>query len=298
MSRLPANIDVLPPARRTQIDRLARRFSWHAGGRSPLPGRHRGPRLGSAGEFEGYRPYEPGDDLARLDLRVFARLRQRVIRLEREDSALPLTVLIDRSASMQGAARERAVAELAYFFLAVAGRGHDPTRLSTFGAGRLHHHERRRTHAIGAETLMQVLAAHPPAGRSDFERELAQLAPDPAGPGLLLILSDGLGFTDPARELAPLRRAGRLLWLAPLETEERDPRISGDVRIEPREPGSTWQGNVDTATLRAYRARSAQYFEAVNHAIVQLGGNFAQLAAEGSIGQWIQDVRRLERVIR
>ncbi|MGE3165905.1 MAG: DUF58 domain-containing protein [Planctomycetota bacterium] len=290
--------ELLGPERRLHVERLARHFDWRATGRSPLPGRHRGPRLGTSGEFEGYRPYEPGDDLARLDLRVLARLGQRVVRLEREDSALPLTVLIDRSSSMTGAVRARAVAELAYFFLVLAADGHDPTRLFTFGAGRLTLHERRRAGCVDARALLRALHDTPLSGASHFEGEFARLGPDAAGPGLVIIISDGLGLVEPARAIAPLRRAGRVLWLAPLEPDERSPRPAGDVRLEPREPGNAWRGRLDAPTVLDYRRQLERYLGAVRSAVLELGGDFVALRAEEPIGDMIAEIQRHGRVYR
>ena len=128
---------LLAPGERARIERLARRFRWKLTATGLLPGRRAGRRLGSAGEFEGYRPYEPGDDLRSLDVKVYARLRRPMVRLRRDDSVVPLTLLVDRSASMSGESRTRAVASLGLFFVAMARSNGDPVRVLGFRDGQL-----------------------------------------------------------------------------------------------------------------------------------------------------------------
>lgn len=275
---------LLPAETRARIDRLARRFQWGFSSRSPLPGQHRGRRLGTAGEFEGYRRYEPGDDLARLDVGVYARLRQRVVRLSREDSILPLTVLIDRSASMAGTHRERAMTELAAFFLQVARRGHDPVRLFAFSNGQLSASPGRLQSIESLETLLRH---HPLRGDSNFAREFAQLGPDPAGPGVVIVLSDGFGIAEPERELAPLLEAGRTYWLALLEPDELDPPEQGRVRLVPRESGPTWQGDLDPSSLSRYRSQLRRYHDGLRGPLRERGGDFVVLRTSASIAELV-----------
>ncbi len=128
---------ILAPEIQRQLQRLAQRFRWNIAGRGSLPGRDGGRRLGSAGEFESYRSFEPGDDLRALDLKVYSRLRKRMARVLREDSTVPLTLLVDRSASMSGWARQKTTCELIYFFHLLAQRSADPIRVFSFADGSL-----------------------------------------------------------------------------------------------------------------------------------------------------------------
>lgn len=70
-----------------------------------LSGVNRSPRLGQSVEFVDYREYAPGDDLKRLDWRVYARTNRWVVKLFEEESNLRATILVDASRSMayQGA---------------------------------------------------------------------------------------------------------------------------------------------------------------------------------------------------
>jgi uncharacterized protein (DUF58 family) len=55
---------------------------------------------GSSAEFTEYRPYRQGDDLRRIDWKLFARSNRAYIRLSNDRAILPTTIVLDASASM------------------------------------------------------------------------------------------------------------------------------------------------------------------------------------------------------
>ena len=65
-----------------------------------INGQHRSPFHGFNIEFAQYRDYTPGDDLRRLDWRVFARADRHYIKQYEEESNVKVTFVVDASASM------------------------------------------------------------------------------------------------------------------------------------------------------------------------------------------------------
>lgn len=65
-----------------------------------LTGLHRSPFKGFSVEFAEYRQYIPGDDLATLDWKVYARSDRHVVKKFEEETNLDCHILIDISASM------------------------------------------------------------------------------------------------------------------------------------------------------------------------------------------------------
>ncbi|TGE20516.1 DUF58 domain-containing protein [Hymenobacter aquaticus] len=65
-----------------------------------LAGHHLSRRRGTGMEFSQYRPYQPGDDLRRLDWRLAARSDRYYIRESEVDTSLTVHLLLDASASM------------------------------------------------------------------------------------------------------------------------------------------------------------------------------------------------------
>ena len=66
-----------------------------------ISGMHRSPFHGFNVEFAEYREYTPGDDLRRLDWRVFGRTDRHYIKQYEEESNLRVTFVMDASASMR-----------------------------------------------------------------------------------------------------------------------------------------------------------------------------------------------------
>lgn len=66
-----------------------------------ISGMHRSPFHGFNVEFAEYREYSPGDDLRRLDWRVFGRTDRYYIKQFEEESNLRCTIALDASASMR-----------------------------------------------------------------------------------------------------------------------------------------------------------------------------------------------------
>ncbi|GAA4353586.1 DUF58 domain-containing protein [Hymenobacter saemangeumensis] len=65
-----------------------------------LHGAHASRRHGAGMEFSQYRPYQPGDDLRRLDWRLAARSDRYYLRESEVDTSLSIHLLLDASASM------------------------------------------------------------------------------------------------------------------------------------------------------------------------------------------------------
>ena len=87
---------------------------------------HRGPNRGFRVDFMEYRPYLPGDDLQRVDWKLFARSdRYYVGEFECETNAR-LHLVVDVSSSMSYSSGNITKREYAFFSRRVFGLSHDP----------------------------------------------------------------------------------------------------------------------------------------------------------------------------
>ena len=93
-----------------------------------ISGQHRSPFHGFNIEFAEYREYTPGDDLRRLDWRVFARSDRHYIKQYEEESNVRVTFVVDASASMnyQGLGRRSQQVRLRRHAGRLAGHAPDP----------------------------------------------------------------------------------------------------------------------------------------------------------------------------
>lgn len=163
-----------------------------------ISGLHRSPFHGFNIEFAEYREYTPGDDLRRLDWRVYARSDRHYIKQYEDESNVRVTFVVDASASMnyRGAAPLSKFDYAATLVVALAmllARQQDPVGLVLFD-------EAAGTVLPPSATLAQVavmaglLERCTPARKTELGSLLRSLTDQIRRRSLLVIVSDL--FTD------------------------------------------------------------------------------------------------------
>jgi uncharacterized protein (DUF58 family) len=109
------------------------RWPARAAVRGGIPGAHTSRMRGTSAEFTEYRPYRQGDDLRRIDWKLFGRSDRAYIRLSNDRAILPTTVVLDASASMDFPVETKGkwnfATQLAIGLAAVARSSADPVGL-------------------------------------------------------------------------------------------------------------------------------------------------------------------------
>ena len=186
-----------------------------------LAGDFRSAFVGLGSELYQVRPYEPGDDVRRIDWNVTARTGQTHVRVEVADRVLVTWLVVDGSASMAFGTADRRKADVAEG-VAIAV-GHLTTRrgnrlgVVTFGADELVYRKPRE----GRGGLLFALGAlrESPAGNGSLGDALHLVGGLAVQRSLVVVVSDFRGATDWRDGL--MRVAQRHPGLA---VEIRDPR--------------------------------------------------------------------------
>jgi uncharacterized protein (DUF58 family) len=175
-----------------------------------LHGLHRSSRLGLSMEFAEHRPYMPGDDIRRVDWRLYGRTDRYYLKTYEAETNARVTILLDVSRSMTY--RSGAVSKLDYGrFLAAclawfSGRQRDRIGLVLFDG------EVREWIPPSTRHLRMVLHAIDrltPGGGGGVARPLAQVAERLGRRGLVVIISDFYDEPDAIFEaVTPLRFRG------------------------------------------------------------------------------------------
>ncbi|HET6637771.1 MAG TPA: DUF58 domain-containing protein, partial [Gemmatimonadota bacterium] len=172
-----------------------------------LAGRHKSPGLGGSLEFAEHRPYVPGDDLRRVDWKVYGRSDRWYVRESEQETNLRATLVLDASASMAFASAglpskwaygRVLAAALAWVFLAQQ----DAVGLVTFGDG-IRAYIPPRAGSAQRARLFAALEAEGAEGGTSPEGPFRELAERLPRRGLLVLVSDLLG--PPERFLPGLR---------------------------------------------------------------------------------------------
>ncbi|MDA1104428.1 MAG: DUF58 domain-containing protein [Gemmatimonadetes bacterium] len=175
-----------------------------------LTGLHRSPYLGFSVDFAEHRPYMPGDDIRRIDWRLFARTDRHYIKLFEADTNTNFSVLLDLSASMSYGSHSLTKLDYARYLAACltffSSRQRDRVGLVTFDHDVVDYVPPSMKHL---DTVLHTLdRAH--AGRpGNLEAPMLQITEMLRRKGILVVISDF--YEEPEavlRALGPLRARG------------------------------------------------------------------------------------------
>ncbi len=229
-------------------------------------GTHRSPLKGRSTDFADYRKYTKGDDLRRIEWKVFAKADRYYIKEYEEQTTLSAWILLDTSESMgYRSAPGPSVSKLAYSCY-VAGalaylmmKQQDNAGLVTF-SDRLHLTIPPRRSSSHLHVLLDELEKLAPAGHTRCAAALDQVGARLKKRGLLIVLSDLLD--DQAAVLASLKvlrgMKTEVIVFHLLDRDELELPFSQLMEFEDLETGERLK--VDCETIRrAYRERVARF---------------------------------------
>jgi uncharacterized protein (DUF58 family) len=171
-----------------------------------LSGLHRSPLKGFSVEFAEYRQYLPGDDLATIDWKVFARTDRYYVKKFEEETNLDCHLLLDVSASM--AYGSRGLTKLQYGSMLAASlaylmnRQRDAVGLVAFDEAIVDMLP-PGTRPGHLRSLLLMLDRLTPGNRTDVSKPMHRLADGIAKRGMVVLISDLLD--DPANVISGLR---------------------------------------------------------------------------------------------
>jgi uncharacterized protein (DUF58 family) len=207
-----------------------------------LSGLHRSPFKGFSVEFAEYRQYMPGDDLATIDWKVYARSDRYYVKKFEEETNLDCLLMVDVSASMSYGSHAFTKLEyasclagaLAYLMNrqrdAVGLVGFDDRVVSMLPASARPGHLRN---------LLVALDQLRPGHRTDVSKPLHQLADSLSRRGMVVVISDLLD--DPASVVRGLKhfqyRGTDVIVFHVLDPDELNFPFNRATRFEDLETG-------------------------------------------------------------
>ncbi len=239
-----------------------RGLRWRArrAARIAVPGIHPSRVRGTSAEFTEYRAYRQGDELRRVDWKLFARSDRAHVRVSEERAVTPTMIVLDASASMaypDGAGSKWAIArQLAIALAAIAHGGGDPVGLAVAGAEFQTFLPRTRR-GIVAE-MIRVVDNVAATGGAPLGASLAAAARSAVRVVIVSdFLGDGAGLLRSAREMTV---AGRDVYgIHVVAQEELDPPHPAHVVRDPELPDV--RRAMTTATRAAYLRNFAAWRE-------------------------------------
>ncbi len=185
----PARTSFLDPAVLARIDNLELLAKTVVDGF--MQGIHRSPHLGLSMDFAEHRPYMPGDDIRRIDWRVYARTDRFYIKQFEAETNADVGFLLDVSSSMDygsGAVSKLDYARFLTASLAWFSAGQrDRVGLYAFDADVVEHVRPAVAHL---DKVMHAVARVRAGGTGSWDRPLARVGATFRRRGILVAVSD------------------------------------------------------------------------------------------------------------
>jgi len=176
-------------------------------------GLHASPHKGFSVEFRQHRPYVQGDEIKRLDWKIFGRSDRFYIREYDEETNLRATILLDASGSMsyrgtRGQVKFDHARKLAAALAYVLTGQQDAVGLMTFD-NKVRDHIPCRTKTSHLHFILDALLKTSPGADTSLGAVLKAIASNLKRRGLLLLITDGFDEIEPLlKGIGILRRQG------------------------------------------------------------------------------------------
>lgn len=258
-----------------------------------LRGERLSKRKGISIEFADFRPYAIGDDTRHLDWKILARLDRPIVKTYRDETELPVYLLLDASASMQFGnppkwqLAQQLAAALGYIALC-GGDALFPIALT--------HYESHITPLRGRAMFFRLLSwlkGLQPNGKG-LANGLRQFVRADAPKGMALLLSDGLDaeFPDALQQLTT--RGYEVLFVHVLSNAELEPSLEGDLKLLDCETDEPMEITATVSVMREYHRNLDEFCAQLEDLCRRAGGWRLQVRSDASVSDIIfRQLRRL-----
>ena len=205
-----------------------------------INGLHRSPNLGASMDFAEHRAYMPGDDLRRIDWRLFGRSDRYFVKEFEADTNTDLLLLLDVSGSMAFGSAGIPKLQYAKYLASCLGyfssRQRDRIGLVTFVGGIVDYVPPSAKHL---RIVLHTIARASASGQGSIETALRQIAEFARRRQIVVIISDL--YEEPervVRAVARLRNRGNdLIVLQVLDPAELDLPFNDAANFQDMESG-------------------------------------------------------------
>ncbi len=205
-----------------------------------MAGVHRSARKGSSLDFAEHRAYQPGDDLRRVDWRLFARTDRYYVKQYEADTNVSVWFALDTSASMDFTTHAVTKFDYARFLVASLawlskGQG-DRVGLVTMGDDL---GEVIPPSARHLQRILHTLARTPASGRGQLLSTIERVAHVTTRAGVVVVVSDCYEPADRlGRAIDTLRARGHdVIVFHPIDPGERELTFAAPLTVEDAESG-------------------------------------------------------------
>ncbi len=228
-----------------------------------IKGERRSSKRGTSIEFADYRQYSKGDDLRRLDWKLYGRTGRPYIKLFEDEEDLSVHIILDTSKSMDFP-RETEDPDVHKFLYArrlMAGIAtislttNDRLMMTAASGDGVRHFGPYRGRGYSVQ-MFRYVGSLETSGAIDFNTVMADYVKREKRAGLAIVISDMFhpnGYVDGIRSL--VGRGFEVAVMHTLSPEEAEPPLAGDLRLVDVETGIPQEVTIDGAMREIYVRR-------------------------------------------
>lgn len=244
-----------------------------------ITGLHHSPQFGLSVDFAEHRAYMPGDDIRRVDWRVFARTDRHYVKQFESDTNTDFTVVLDTSASMgfggTGVSKLDYARMLAACLVYFSGRQRDRVGLALFSDDTV---TRIPPGAKRVELILHALDHAEARGSGGLNVPLRKLSEHLRRRSIVALISDF--YEEPARVIEAVRqlrqRGNDVIVFHVLDSVELDFPYDDAMTVVDVESGERLP--VVPETLKGeYRSLISQHIAEVRRRMISHGFDYMQL---------------------
>lgn len=245
-------------------------------------GEHLARKGGTSTEFTDYRDYTAGDDVRYVDWNIFSRLNRPYLKLYRHEEEMHVVLLIDGSSSMMFRQKFELAKQLAAALAVVTLYGGERASLFACHAG--DKAPAKLGPLSGRPAMRRVLPfleRLSGGGDAMIDAAVDNVLSRHNGRGIAFVFSDFLTWGDVTKPFNRLHAAGlephAIQILAP---EERDPELTGDVRLVDSETGQSLDISSADHLMALYEEHRLALRDALATLSQQRGGRFMEVSSD------------------
>ncbi|MGQ9727683.1 MAG: DUF58 domain-containing protein [Candidatus Fervidibacter sp.] len=258
-----------------------------------LKGERLSHRKGISVEFSDFRPYSVGDDTRHLDWKILARLDRPIVKNYRDETELPIYLLLDSSASMGfgNPPKWQLAVQLAAALGYIALCGGDALFTIELQKAEI------QTTPLRSKSmfphLIRWLKSLRPEGKG-LSEGVQRFARSDLPKGIVILITDGLDENSPdsLRQLA--FRGHEIMLLQILSDAELEPPLEGDLRLLDCETEKPVEITATSSVMREYRRRLDEFCQQLKDTCRRSGGWYLQLISNERLSDIL--FRRLRRM--
>ena len=244
-----------------------------------MHGQHRSLRRGSSLDFAQHRAYQPGDDLRRIDWRVFGRTDRFYVKEFDADTNVSVTFALDSSASMDYGSGSLTKFDYARFLVAslawLSQHQGDRVGLATFTGDLVDVVPPSTRHL---QLLLHTLGRSRAAGRTQLSSAIDRLAHLTSRAGIVVLVTDCYEQPDViGRAVDTLRMRGHdMIVFHLVDPAERDLPFTAAITFEDAESGARLPLRPDDMRAK-YRELLTSHYEALTKRFAGAGVDYVRV---------------------